>query len=177
MRVIDNFLPSDQWEMCLGYLNSDHWSYPPQWNPAHQYTNVWRIFDKVVLRNVGGSLFNRLGDNSLEIKRVGINGAMPLIESHPHVDGDVGDTTLLWFANPEWHPQWGGELIVYHDENAYMQPTPSKAPDVSLGYSKIDFVPNRAVIFDSHLVHRPNSPNPTAQHKLRMSVGLHLRSK
>jgi hypothetical protein len=51
----------------------------------------------------------------------------------------------------------------------------TKTPDVTKGMQKIEYVPNRAVLFPAHLSHIPDPPNMGAKNNLRLSVGLHLK--
>jgi hypothetical protein len=154
MNIIDNYLSDSEWERALQLLHSDRWVYPPELDSNHNMTMVWRIKDTQITTELGIILFSKLDAPDWCVKRVGVNGSMPMIESHWHQDGTPDDLSLVWFANKEWKQEWGGELLI--------------------GEDKVDFVPNRAVLFNSHLMHRPNSPTSTAQHKLRMSVGLHM---
>jgi hypothetical protein len=180
INVYDNFLNKEDWSKAEDLLLGDHWCYPPARNKYHSYTNVWRILKPEIEEPIGELLYNQLNktiidDIALSVKRVGINGSMPLIESHPHVDGPPGHWTLLWYANKEWLQEWAGGIQIFHDENAYAYDgTPYRRPDRSLGSTIIECEPNRAILFPSHLVHIPESPHPVAAHKLRISVGLHL---
>lgn len=61
-----------------------------------------------------------------------------------HEDGD-GWTALL-FVNARWKEDWGGELIIYTDDNA------------SHGYC-ISPRPGRMVVFDGMIRHRGGSPS------------------
>lgn len=179
IRIKDNFLPKDLWDCAFAVLSQDRWVFPVESTPSHSRTKVWRMFDKHLLDELEAILVPYIGLwfelKGFAVKRVGVNGATPLIESHMHVDGPPGDVTLVWMANKEWHPLMGGELMIFHDEEAWRGEGDTKRPEQAAGASKIEFVPNRAVLFPSHLVHFPNSPHPRAAHRLRMTVGIHMR--
>lgn len=76
-----------------------------------------------------------------------------------HDDGDVW--TALSFVNDEWHPDWGGELMLY-------EPGRPAAPAWA-----IQPLPGRMVIFDGLIPHRGGVPS---KHCLlpRISVALKL---
>lgn len=61
-----------------------------------------------------------------------------------HEDGD--EWTAVAFVNETWHPDWGGELIVYDD------------PASHLGHAVVP-VPARMAIFDGLLLHRGGIPS------------------
>lgn len=179
IRIIDNFLPKDQWDDAVTLLLQDRWVFPVEGNRSHSRTKVWRVFDKYILDQLEDIIVPdiavRFDLKSFELKRIGVNGATPMIESHMHVDGPPGDMTVVWMANKDWHTMFGGELLIFHDEDAWRGEGDTKRPKTAKGASKIEFVPNRAVLFPSHLVHFPNSPHPRAAHRLRMTVGIHMR--
>jgi Rps23 Pro-64 3,4-dihydroxylase Tpa1-like proline 4-hydroxylase len=62
-----------------------------------------------------------------------------------HTDSHVnGLPTYLYFAVPHWEPRFGGEFIVYDDNN--------------LAEEVVSFVPDRLVIFNGHKPHRGVGP-------------------
>ena len=177
IKIIDDFLPAHEWEACLNYFKGGHWSFPPISGDTSK-TCVWRIFNPVVESNVGRILYKQLetlDTQPLAVKRVGINGATTYNESHIHVDGPFGDYTLIWFGSPKWDISWDGYLTVFKDEECWKTAESTKNPDVSKGSYTVQYVPNRAVIFPSHLAHVPQTPSVEAKNNLRVSVGLHLK--
>lgn len=177
ITIIDNFLTADDWGRCLDYFEGGHWSYPPL-KGDNSKTKVWRIFTPNIEANIGQILYNRLKRENispLAIKRVGINGATTFNDSHIHVDGPLGDYTLIWFASPKWDIKWDGHLNVFKDEECWKTSDVTKTPDITKGIKTIEYIPNRAVLFPSHLAHIPQTPSITARNNLRISVGLHLK--
>jgi len=79
---------------------------------------------------------------------------------------------LIWFASPRWEPGWDGHLNIFRDEECWKTTDTTKNPDMSKGVDKIEYVPNRAVLFPAHLAHIPETPS--IKNVLRLSVGLHL---
>lgn len=159
MMVIDNFLTIDDWNICNNYFSGDNWCYPP-FRGEDTKTLVWRIFKPAIEAHVGEILYKRLSCLDIlpqAVKRVGINGSTAYNESHLHQDGPADCTTLVWFASPEWMPNWGGELEIYDNNEKIVVP----------------YKPNTAVLFSSHLSHIPLPP--IIKNKLRVSVGLHLQ--
>jgi hypothetical protein len=75
-------------------------------------------------------------------------------------DPRPGTFTLLYYPNPEWKDGWDGETVYYDD-----------AGEVALA---VRYRPNRAVFFDSRILHvgRPPSRQCTA---LRVSVAYKLQ--
>ena len=175
--IIDDFLPVSDWETCLDYFKGNHWCFPPLNGKANK-TSVWRILTPGVESVIGHILYNQLQKldiNPMAVKRVGINGATSFNESHIHVDGPLGDYSLIWFGSPYWDESWDGHLNIYKDEECWMTSGTTKTPDATKGMQKIEYVPNRAIIFPAHLAHIPDPPNINAKNNLRLSVGLHLK--
>jgi len=174
--IIDNFLTDEDWLQCLDYFKGSYWTYPPLSGQTNK-TCVWRIFDPTVESTVGGILYRQLAKLDIgpfAVQRVGINGATTFNESHCHVDGPPGNYSLIWFASESWDTSWAGQLQIFNDESCWQTFDITKKPDTSLGLTEIEYIPNRAVLFPSHLAHMPVTPNIRAKNNLRLSVGLHL---
>lgn len=175
--IIDNFLSASDWETCLDYFKGNHWCFPPL-NGKTNKTSVWRILTPGVESVVGHILYNQLQKLDiapLAVKRVGINGATSFNESHIHVDGPLGDYSLIWFGSQKWDQSWDGQLKIYNDEDCWKTIEITKNPDTTKGMTVVDYVPNRAILFPAHLAHIPEPPNIKAKNNLRLSVGLHLK--
>jgi hypothetical protein len=158
--IIDNFLSQKDWDYCYEYFKQGYWQFPNL--SGIQGNQGWRIFNPEVESNIGKVLYNALSKHNFKpyaIKRVGINGATTLNESHLHRDGPPGDLSLIWFASKDWDKSYGGNLKVY-TKNNLTEPT------------IIEYNSNRAVIFDSNLLHIPDTPS--VKNILRITVGLHL---
>jgi hypothetical protein len=176
IKIIDGFLPPTEWKQCLECFKGDRWSFPPMRGQINK-TSVWRIFDPTIEYVIGSILYKKLSTLDvipLAVKRVGINGATTFNESHCHVDGPLGDYSLIWFASEQWQKDWDGQLRVYNDDACWLTPEVTKKPNEDLGVTEIDYIPNRAILFPAHLAHIPVTPNITAKSNLRLSVGLHL---
>ena len=175
--IIDNFLTDSDWEICLDYFKGNYWCFPPLVGKTNK-TSVWRILTPGVESVIGHILYNRLQTldvSPLAVKRVGINGATSFNESHIHVDGPLGDYSLIWFGSPKWDYSWDGNLKIFNDEECWKTIEVTKTPDETKGMTVVEYKPNRAVLFPAHLAHIPDAPNMNAKNNLRLSVGLHLK--
>lgn len=176
--IFDNYLPQEDWAACSEHFRGGNWCFPPI-DGKTGMTSVWRIFRPEIEEDVGARLYSRLsGFDEISpqcVKRVGINGATPFIDSHIHVDGPPGDWSLIWFGSKEWDADWGGALLIYQDNDCWEQMEVTKRPNEKHGAVLIEYVPNRAVLFPSHLAHIPTHPNESAAGRLRISAALHLR--
>ena len=174
--IIDNFLSNDHWQQCLEYFKAGYWTFPPLSGQTNK-TCVWRIFEPTIESTVGSILYQQLSKLNippLAVKRVGINGATTFNESHCHIDGPLGDSSLIWFASEQWEQSWAGQIQIYNDDTCWTNSDTTKTPDINKGMTEIEYIPNRAILFPAHLAHIPVTPNVQAKNNLRLSVGLHL---
>jgi len=70
--------------------------------------------------------------------RAHLGAKAPLQDDIQHKDGEEDETTVLFYLNDEWKKNWGGETIVEG--------------------KKIEYKPNRAIIFPSNVMHGGNAP-------------------
>lgn len=156
--IIDNFLTDEDWDYCYEFFKQGYWQFPNLSNITGN--QGWRIFNPDVEKSIGEKLYNRLDHEQIKtpyaVQRVGINGATALNESHLHQDGTSKDLSLIWFGSKEWKNGWAGALQIHLDD----------------GVHRVQYVPNRAVLFNSSCFHIPETPSE--KNKLRISVGLHL---
>lgn len=102
-----------------------------------------------------------LAGGPLEILRVYGNGHTYGLGGEAHRDDQrPGTFTLLYYPNPEWKDGWDGETV-YYDENG----------EVALA---VRYRPNRAVFFDSRILHVGRPPNRQCT-ALRVSVAYKLQ--
>lgn len=71
-------------------------------------------------------------------------------DNHQYNDGK----TLLYYVNNKWDRDWGGETL-FHNTDGELE-------------IAVEFKPGRAIIFDSHLVHR-NTPPSIKSNAIRIS--------
>jgi hypothetical protein len=83
---------------------------------------------------------------SLKVVRQYANGHTYGLGGRPHTDdAREGAFTLLYYPMPVWRPEWEGETLFF-DNNG----------DVLTGVAP---TPNRAVLFDSRLLHAGRAPS------------------
>ncbi|MFT7621748.1 MAG: hypothetical protein ACI9WU_000913 [Myxococcota bacterium] len=100
------------------------------------------VIDPLV--GIARAVCRSVGHEALPIERVYVTTALFGDFQHVHQDGHVW--TVLFFANARWHTDWGGELLLYQDEDATI--ATAVAPR-----------PGRVVIFDGMLKHRAGVPS------------------
>jgi len=85
---------------------------------------------------------------------------------------DEDSVTILWVANPEWYPSWGGEIIFYPedpggitgDHQQFNAPNWTQRPGqlpatrgFKIGWQDegkmVTFRPNRLVVYDGRTLH------------------------
>ena len=71
---------------------------------------------------------------STDLIRIHLGAKAPLQDDEEHTDGDENETTILYYLNDVWDKKWGGHTIV--------------------GKQKIEYKPNRAVIYSADTPHR-----------------------
>ena len=104
--------------------------------------------------------------------RVYANGTthdMIALQGYVHRDNfDIADetsVTMLWIANLEWYPSWGGELLLYPedptgatgDHQQFNQGAGQQRRNFSIGWQDegkmICMRPNRLIIYDGRTLH------------------------
>jgi len=97
-----------------------------------------------------------------EFKSIFINGHPSGMDGTIHEDNSLGSLTALLFVNPIWEEWWGGEFLLYDNNELINGST---------------FKPNRLVIFSSHLKHRGLGPIHTAPGLFRVTLAFQYRKK
>jgi hypothetical protein len=83
--------------------------------------------------------------DQLALRRAQVNATLFGEMQYIHSDKDV-DRTAIYFANPEWHPDWMGELLLYDEAETEV-------------IEAISPKPGRIVFFDSLIRHRGGVPS------------------
>lgn len=91
-----------------------------------------------------------------EISRLYINCFAPTENPYFHTDGIVG-TTFLYYPNPNWNLDEGGETQFIIDNNIFGVPP----------------VPNRLVSFDSNIEHKPTTFRDRHRFSVAIKYGTH----
>ena len=99
------------------------------------------------LRMFNSENFRRIFEKHIKIQsatRSWVNVTTHLTDYRYHVDSLVpGRKSLLYYINAKWHEDWGGETIFKNSNGE---------PEIA-----VEFKPNRVVIFNSDLSHKPTS--------------------
>ncbi|TQV84258.1 hypothetical protein FKG94_06270 [Exilibacterium tricleocarpae] len=104
-----------------------------------------------------------IADNDLVIRKVYANGHTHGLGGSIHQDNESpGFYTLLYYANPEWHPRFGGETQYYSD-------------DLSQVIHTVLPSPLRLVFFDARIPHF-GSPPSREFWDLRITVAFKLQA-
>ena len=102
----------------------------------------------------------KLAGKQLKVIRQYANGHTYGLGGRPHQDDDrEGCYTLLYYPMPNWHDLWDGETVFYNDQNEIR--------------TAIKPQPNRAVFFDSRILHVGRAPSRYFG-GLRVTVALKL---
>jgi Rps23 Pro-64 3,4-dihydroxylase Tpa1-like proline 4-hydroxylase len=170
--VIDNFFEKDLVDKCLSNfpeLNENQWEFSNDKDIEIKYRSKWTsefdIPEGLVdaIRIMNGADFLRSISEVFQIQKLvpdsyftggGLNitkrgGLLDI-----HVDGNYHDATglnrrlnALFFLNPGWKKEWGGEFGLY-DENG------------DKCVKKIEPISNRIIIFDTHDKSYHGLPDP-----------------
>ncbi len=78
-----------------------------------------------------------------QVERCWAVASSPFSTYYYHCDGDEPGITVLYYVNSRWNREWGGETLFANDEGEC---------EIAVEYK-----PNRVVIFDSLIEHKPSS--------------------
>uniref|UniRef100_A0A7S3YP67 Prolyl 4-hydroxylase alpha subunit Fe(2+) 2OG dioxygenase domain-containing protein n=1 Tax=Lotharella globosa TaxID=91324 RepID=A0A7S3YP67_9EUKA len=104
-------------------------------------------------------------------------------------ESGVGGISAVWYCHPDWHLNWGGELVVYdvqdkdmfEDAGKYLYEKNIMRDEDRQGFydhvmsspmHAVTPVANRLVIFDSNVLHAARPPQ--SSDALRLSTALKL---
>jgi len=116
------------------------------------------------LKNTKEKLEKILIHNNNYFDRILINGQATGQDGSLHVDNSEGSLTALLFCNPRWTNWYGGEFLLYDGEG-------KEIIDAS------SLIPNRLIIFSSHLPHRGIGPIHVANGIFRTTVAFQFKVK
>ena len=165
LEVIDSLVPEAlhqaAWQVCCG----KRWYFGHASNEGDG-SRFWKMdLD-------GDAVFNSIWDHvrprcealaggPLCVIRQYANGHTYGLGGQPHLDDhQPGTFTLLYYPNPEWKDGWDGETV-YYDEHG----------EIALA---IRLRPNRAVFFDSRILHAGRAPSRWCP-ALRVTVAYKLQ--
>mmetsp|Transcript_24016 Transcript_24016/g.44876 ORF Transcript_24016/g.44876 Transcript_24016/m.44876 type:complete len:289 (-) Transcript_24016:257-1123(-) len=105
-------------------------------------------------------------------------------------EANVGGISAVWYCHPDWHLNWGGELVIYdvqdeamfyhadrylHEDNIVGAEDRQRFYDHVLSSPMHAITPaaNRLVIFDSHVLHAARPPQSAEALRLSTAVKLY----
>ena len=149
----DNFLSQNEYESVLDYCINTEYSFGEVDDENLPPTGMVRNIEKVEM--IYDLFSQRLEEKcsflkDMKLYRMYVNCFAPGENPYFHTDGE--GLTFLYYVNPEWNVQEGGETQFYVDDNVY-------------GVSPI---PNRLVMFNGMILHRATSFR--SQHRFTVAI-------
>jgi hypothetical protein len=151
VKVIDNILSEQMLHFCYNsMIGMPIWKIDMKSHSDSEYNIVGNtLFDKHM--NIGDKGKGQLLATMIyilikekakflsdDIQRIHIGAKGALQDDILHTDSDKEANTVLFYLNPTWKKEWGGETIV--------------------DGKKIEYKSNRAVIYDARLPHGGKAP-------------------
>lgn len=153
IKIIDNVLPQNTLEYIYTTITTDTiWSL----SMASSYKTDFRIAGRNLYepknninvkcdsKTLAIVVFKIIQSKAIfltdHVKRIHL-GAKAILQDdvkHKDCEDHENDITVLFYLNPKWNKKWGGETIIDN--------------------KKIEYKPNRAVIFDSKILHGGLAP-------------------
>ena len=152
MRSIDRVIPDSLVDLVLQHIKNSRWSYGWRSTRDMGYAH-WNIDFADADSSNGLDISNRLPDcmdqlwqhlrsthfPDTTLVRCYTNSHTYGIEGYPHTDsGRCGEQTLVIYLNREWRREWGGETMIYDDQEVVHAELP---------------LFNRGLVFDSDRYH------------------------
>ena len=149
----DNFLSQNEYESVLDYCLHTEYTFGEIDDDGLPPVGMVRNIEKVEI--IYDLLSDRLEEkcsflSDMKLYRMYVNCFAPGENPYFHTDGE--GITFLYYVNPDWNIQEGGETQFYVDHNVY-------------GVSPI---PNRLVMFDGRMTHRATSFR--SQHRFTIAI-------
>ena len=120
--------------------------------------------------------FNRKCETDFGFKWInfdymGLNSQTQGLDGTNHCDCDNEydwNLSFLWYTNTFWNPNWGGDLRFYElNEGGGVGDNMDK-----FEVGRVEFKPNRLLLFDGRIPHGAEAPKPSARYIDRRSVVL-----
>jgi hypothetical protein len=158
-----NVLNEDQQKTCLDILEQPTWGFAGR-SIETDLTFWYKELKHIIFFNE--EFFNivkkLIKDEDVVIERLYANGQTFGLSGSLHQD-DSGDNsfTFVYYANPYWEPQWGGDTVFY---------SPNGEHEIA------NFIPNTGIIFKGNIFHAGLEPT---RHfvGLRMTVAFKIKKK
>jgi len=157
--VCRNFLSVEDHTLVVDKtLKSNNWSFGRGSNRLDYEVKFWGInlyedkfFSEYLLQKV-----KKTFDKNLSLKNVHANGQTYGQCGYFHRDfAEENLYTLVYFTNPVWDVNWGGNLVLFDDKTQSIYNEP--------------FEPNKAVLFPSNILHYGSEPSRLCS-ELRVTI-------
>ena len=165
MEIYKNVLSKEEHNYVIkNTIMADRWSFS-QRSDGNKLDNYifWQLDlnEDKFFRETFFSKIEKITNRKFDIERIYANGQTYGLPGAFHRDtNNVKGKTFLYYVNPEWEADWGGETVFYQNN------TPT-----------IIFpIPNSAVLFDGNTKHFGKDPSRKAN-ILRVTVAFKLIEK
>lgn len=165
MQIFKDVLTKEEHEYVIkNTIQSDRWAFGQRSDGSKPDNYAFWSLDlneDVFFKEVFFEKIKKLTGKDFDIERIYANGQTYGLPGSFHVDSrNPKGRTFLYYANPEWNADWGGETIFIEN----------KTPIVV--FPK----PNSAVLFDANMVHMGKDPTRKTN-LLRVTVAFKLIEK
>jgi hypothetical protein len=152
IKVFDNILSYAEVGFIQEYCLMTNWTFGHEANPQTHIRNH-RMVSYFPLEDIQRLPLTLSLQNILQQESIPFNVLTSYVNYYTsetataiHSDAELPNFyTAIYFANSEWNPQYGGELLFYND-------------DLSEVIKGVICKPNRLVIFDSRIPHCAKQP-------------------
>ena len=151
VMVIDNVMSEEMLHYCYNKLTSMNiWNLRMSASPESEFSivgaSVYERDENFVISHdmeiLTSMIFLMIKEKAdfltTNIERIHIGAKAAYQDDVMHTDSDNDSWTILFYSNPVWKPEWGGETIV--------------------GDEIIEYKPNRALIYDARILHGGKAP-------------------
>ena len=191
-HVIDNYLEDSLWHWWdRQIVDGNIWSKTNSVEATNTKTGLaehsfwggtWFRRNKQIESNVPRYMFymanffdekirNDFGFEWVSFQYMGLNCQTQGLDGTCHsdcMDEDEWNVSFLYYFNRFWNPNWGGDLRVYNERVA--GGVGKRMDEHEIG--RIEFKPNRLLLFDGRIPHGAEAPKPNARYIDRRSLVL-----
>lgn len=158
--VLDGLFTGEEIQAAYGYLSSRPFVFAESASEATEHIRhgLHELRARTSFLACFSSVLDRLfPDVGAELYRAYCNSTRYGDVAFAHADSDRPSLTLLYYANPVWREEWGGETLFYDGRG---EPIVAVAPR-----------PGRLVVFRGEMLHRGGVPSRTC-YEPRLSVAV-----
>jgi hypothetical protein len=164
MKIFKDVLTKEEQSYVIkNTIQSNRWSFGQRSDSSPDSYAFWmlNLYDDRFFRETFFEKIKNLTGKDFYIDRIYANGQTYGLPGSFHTDSDnPKGRTFLYYANPEWFVDWGGETLLYENDAATI----------------IFPTPNSALFFDANILHFGKDP-ARKTNLLRVSVAFKLIEK